>query len=352
MGRPPSGVTTVSIVILAMVVHGPVSGSPTAVSKEHPTCFGEAATVVGTNRSDHLRGTPGTDVIVGLGGADYIKSFAGNDLVCAGPGPHANGYMETIQLGPGADRFRGGPGKDFVRGAGGGDLLYGGKGNDWLTAMSGPDELWGGSRHDIFEPGPGADQIYGGRWRDTVFFEDAQRPLHVDLRTGRARGEGRDSLTGIENVHGVFGWPNQLIGDSGPNWLFGGAGAEVLRGLGGDDHLLGDGGRDRLRGGAGFDYAVVSNDIYRIHVDLADGTFRELDSTYRLFGIEGVVGGNARDHIRGDDGDNVLLGGRGTDWLRGRAGDDVIKGGVGRDDLYGGRGVDRCRSGATTHACE
>jgi hypothetical protein len=39
-----------------------------------PSCFGHAATKVGTRRDDRLRGTEGPDVIVGLAGRDTRSS--------------------------------------------------------------------------------------------------------------------------------------------------------------------------------------------------------------------------------------------------------------------------------------
>lgn len=321
-------------------------------NKNKPKCFGERATIVGTNRSDRLRGTPQDDVIVARGGADDIKSRAGNDLICAGRGPHANNLLETIYMGPGADRLKGGPGKDIVRGSGGRDVMFGGMGNDILQGMSGADELWGGSRHDLLYPGPGPDAVYGGRRRDTVSYEEVEAPMEVDLALGRARGEGYDILSGVENVHGSTVYENVLIGDDGPNWLVGGDPSEVLRGGGGNDHLAGNFGRDQLRGGPGFDVAVATFLTYRVHVDLLDGTFRERGHLYRLFSIEGVLGSNDNDRIRGDAGDNLLNGRRGNDRLRGRSGDDTLKGKKGADDLYGGRGHDRCLNGASRHDCE
>ena len=50
------------------------------------TCNGLAATIVGTEDDDELRGTTGDDVIVGLGGNDRILGGDGNDTICGGDG--------------------------------------------------------------------------------------------------------------------------------------------------------------------------------------------------------------------------------------------------------------------------
>ena len=40
-------------------------------------CFGQAATIVGTEGDDVLKGTDGADVISGLGGTDVIDGLGG-----------------------------------------------------------------------------------------------------------------------------------------------------------------------------------------------------------------------------------------------------------------------------------
>jgi Ca2+-binding RTX toxin-like protein len=62
-----------------------------------------------------------------------------------------------------------------------------------------------------------------------------------------------------------------------------------------------------------------------------------------------LTGGNGKDSLYGDDGDDVLRGGHGKDLLDGGIGNDELHGGTGKDsldggegndDLYGGRGKD------------
>jgi uncharacterized delta-60 repeat protein len=107
-----------------------------------PRCGGRKATVVGSAKSDKLKGTKKADVIAGLGGADTIKAVAGNDVVCGGGG------RDMIQLGKGRDRafgeggpdrILGGPGKDQLLGAEGSDLLSGGPGRDVCNGGAGRD---------------------------------------------------------------------------------------------------------------------------------------------------------------------------------------------------------------------
>src|SRR5688500_16896443 len=51
-----------------------------------PECFGEEATIVGTNGPDNLEGTAGNDVIVGGGGDDVINGNGGDDRICGNDG--------------------------------------------------------------------------------------------------------------------------------------------------------------------------------------------------------------------------------------------------------------------------
>ena len=107
----------------SLVVRLQGSASTTATPQPAaPTCHGKAATIVGTDGKDRLKGTRKADVIVALGGNDVVKGLGGNDVVCAGDG---------------ADRVSGGAGKDLLYGEKGKDRLVGGSGNDRL--VGGPD---------------------------------------------------------------------------------------------------------------------------------------------------------------------------------------------------------------------
>ena len=50
------------------------------------SCFGEPATILGTDGDDEIELTPDRDVLVALGGNDRIERASGTDLVCAGDG--------------------------------------------------------------------------------------------------------------------------------------------------------------------------------------------------------------------------------------------------------------------------
>jgi RTX calcium-binding nonapeptide repeat (4 copies) len=116
---------------------------------------------VGTEGNDTIRGTPGRDVIVGLGGDDEIYGLGEDDVVCGGPGD---------------------------------DVIWGGAGND---------RLFGGDGHDLIDAGPGNDTSDGGPGdRDGATFWDASAPIAASLVTGTATGEGSDTFTNMEELHG------------------------------------------------------------------------------------------------------------------------------------------------------
>ncbi len=129
------------IAVLAAAMVGllqPGAAADGAVASQ--TCFGQTATIVGTDGDDVLTGTDGDDVIVGLGGTDTIYPRAGDDRVCAGPNPVRFGAdgapvyevvgpdpRTSTDFGAGVDLVDGGPGLDRItEGFGEGDRVYGG----------------------------------------------------------------------------------------------------------------------------------------------------------------------------------------------------------------------------------
>jgi Ca2+-binding RTX toxin-like protein len=100
------------------------------------------AVFVGTDKSETLNGTSGTDIVFGLNGQNTISGNAGNDLLCGGNS---------------GDAISGGNGNDIVDGEKGDDAINGGDGNDILRGGSGNDTLTGGAGADFFSGGSGVD---------------------------------------------------------------------------------------------------------------------------------------------------------------------------------------------------
>ena len=221
-------------------------------------------------------------------GHDTVKALVGDDLVCGGSG------NDRVYGGPGFDVLHGGAGDDQLRGQDGGDDLWGQAGNDALNGGSGFD--WAsfadapvgvqadlsmgyatgdgtdtliridglvGSHHDDllvgdagqnkFEGLEGDDAIDGGGGPvDAVTFSFANGPVVVDLTADTASGEGNDSLTGIESVHGGS-FNDTITGDANTNFIEGGAGNDTISSLDGDDYLSGGVGDDTIDSGSGTD---------------------------------------------------------------------------------------------------
>ena len=139
--------------------------------------------IVGTDKSDFLRGTAEHDRIFGLDGADYLDGLAGDDFLSGGNG---NDYL------------KGRNGDDIIEGDAGNDLIQGGKGADVLRGGDGRDRILGGNGADTIDDGAGNDVLFGGRG-DDVFL--AANPGY-DLFTG---GNGSDSYVYELNSDASFG---------------------------------------------------------------------------------------------------------------------------------------------------
>ncbi len=264
----------------------------TATAK--PSCLGKPATIVSSKPK--IVGTKAPDTIVALGsGAHTISGLGGNDRICGGTGD------DRIDGGKGVDRLDGGDGNDSVTGSKGPDSLSGGAGDDYLDGAQGSDEIDGGEGNDTLagdkgndrldggdgndsidggpgddpalEGGDGTDTVIGGTGidkadggpgdgdvvrgdagtdtldggpgaRDIVSYESATRGgIVVSLSSGRATGDGHDTLAGFEDV---VGSPqgDDISGDSGSNRLDGGVGDDKLDGAGGDNEAFGGPGSD------------------------------------------------------------------------------------------------------------
>lgn len=73
-------------ICLLLLIGGPPIAVVVAQESRTPTCFGQPATIVGTNGDEWLDGTEGDDVIVALDGDDSIAGNGGRDLLCGGRG--------------------------------------------------------------------------------------------------------------------------------------------------------------------------------------------------------------------------------------------------------------------------
>jgi Ca2+-binding RTX toxin-like protein len=110
-------------------------------------------TIVGTAKSDHIKGSKGNDVICGMGGNDKIRGNGGRDI---------------IDTGSGNDRVTGAGGGDAVAGLAGRDRLYGNAGGDRVGGGAKADRLSGGASRDRINGGAGRDRLVGSARHDRV----------------------------------------------------------------------------------------------------------------------------------------------------------------------------------------
>jgi Ca2+-binding RTX toxin-like protein len=99
-----------------------------------PPCRPTEKTIIGSERSDRLKGTRKADLILAFGGNDRADGKSDDDC---------------LVMGDGHDRAEGGSGDDWILGERGKDRLKGERGDDRVRGGSGRDEMWGGRGRDL-----------------------------------------------------------------------------------------------------------------------------------------------------------------------------------------------------------
>ena len=386
------------------------------------TLRGEAGsdTLLGDGGSDVIEGGDGDDEIWGGGGDDTLSGGSGADLVryrdaigsvsvnlVTGDAQDGFGSADVLS---GLEHVDGSDFSDNITGDGAGNRLFGFDGNDTISGNGGADTILGGAGNDSLSGGSGNDQIWGeagddtidgGAGTDLVRYRGATSGLVVDLILGTVSGEGRDLLSGIENIDGsdqadLFigsSAVNVLSGFGGADTFIGGAGNDVLSGRQGGDRYefsagdgydvvndLGDGsGTDRvvfhdyyarnatiirqnpaneailISFGATGDAVVLANTLNAGHsgaieqIEWADGTVWTHADLIAALGQQGVVDSTGPTHqdnlLNRTSGDDVTDALGGNDLVRGLGGDDSLSGSDGNDTLIGGEGNDTLRGG-------
>jgi Ca2+-binding RTX toxin-like protein len=143
---------------------------------------------------------------------------------------------------------------------------------------------------------------------------------------------------------------NVLEGTNDMDSIFGNGENDTLLGRGGQDFLTGGLSDDHMDGGGGDnDFAVYTDALGPVNVNLRTGMATGERGTDTLVRIENLDGGFFDDVLRGDfranfingnAGDDSIFGDGGDDFLFGSDGDDVIEGGKGVNFLDGGDGSD------------
>ena len=190
--------------------------------------------------------------------SDYDGTFSGGAFgvfkITVGMDYSGTNGDDTILGSTKTDTLRGNKGNDEIYGYDFNDKLYGGIGNDTLKGGTGNDTINGGSGNDLLIGGVGKDKLIGGSGKDTAIFSSKSNVVYLSTTKRQNTKDGKDILTGIENVNGGAG--NDVIyGSKGSNILNGGKGNDLLSGGSGKDKLIGGKGKDifKLSKGKGYD---------------------------------------------------------------------------------------------------
>ncbi|MBN1604604.1 MAG: hypothetical protein JW915_23550, partial [Chitinispirillaceae bacterium] len=252
---------------------------------------------------------------------------------------------------------------------------YLGEGDDFFDGSRTDSTLsvYGQSGNDTLRGGSAVDTLVGGDGSDTADYSGLYNNVGaiVNLSAGRADDDGNgsvDTLTGFENVKGSD-FDDTITGNNGNNIIIGLGGNDYIDALGGDDLIYGNAGDDTIIGGegddfidggagsdslngfAGQDIIFFSGATIGINLELENnstGTVNEdgTGSIDTLLNVDGAVGTEFFDYMRGNDSDNEFHGRGGDDVLRGNGGNDIIDGGEGIDLVEGGTGEDLLLGGA------
>ncbi|WP_159083669.1 calcium-binding protein [Nocardioides terrigena] len=294
----------IGLLVPLAVVGAMGAGAPAHAAEQ--SCDGRPATIVATVPTTWpiipVVGTPGDDVIVGTSGHDRIDGAGGNDVIC---------------------------------GLAGGDHLTGGEGDDRLFGgLDGDYDVDNGYPGDLLVPGPGNDHVDIGvdlqslnLWEgdpvdglDRISYADSAAGVTADLATGRATGEGRDTIV-VGGAFGVIGSPfdDHLTGTDEMNFFKAGAGADTIVAGDGDDVIWPD---ETIPA----DGAPEDRDV----VEAGDGRDR-----ISFSGGDAVDAGPGNDHVFGSsEARGSVSGGTGRDWLHIEgSGAMAVRGGAGNDHI-------------------
>src|SRR5690606_15573287 len=285
-------------------------------------------TLAGGSGTDSVVGGDGDDLILFTSGnfRDHVDGGAGRDILDAtaqsNPGQVVNfltgemtGYTGGATLSvSGIEVYRDGSGGNTIHNSSvAGMGIYGGAGDDTIHS--------GNSSLETLDGGAGIDLL------DTRLFNG---DYEVNLVTGLTNWVG-ESFTNFENI--ITGDGNDTVtGTAGANEISTSGGNDGVYGGSGDDTLEGGAGADTLNGGGGFDVASYAGSSAAVDVRLNLGTGSSGDGQGDILSnIEGLIGSDYGDILKGNAGANLL---------DGRAGDDNLSAGGGNDTVYGGTGGD------------
>ena len=240
------------------------------------------STWLGTNGDDKVQSAEGDDSLWGNDGNDHLDGGVGADFIDGGAG---NDFLSDPA---GLNNIDGGAGNDVIMAGNGTDNLLGGPGVDAIFGASGTKTVNGGTGDDLVLTGTGADDISGGPGMDWLEGGDGNDLFSGDERAAFALNQGEDDV------------------------FIGGKGDDKYLGEGGTDIAVIGEGNDTYVGGLGFDFATYVRDPLPAFGDLSlppavagavagAGGGGLANPRDRFSRVEGLSGGAADDHLRGDN---------------------------------------------------
>ncbi len=286
-------------------------------------------TVTGTNGDDRrqLVGLDaGNDTYNLLGGDDQAEGGIGNDKYNGGDGFDRLSFRETT-FNNGDSAFRGidvnmvtlkvkdcWGGTDTlvsieeVMGSRFADVFLGASGEDQFGGLAGADEFDGGGNSN--------DKVvyYDDVWQGGRF------GIVANLTAGTIRG-GFGNIDTVKNIEWVLGtrFKDSFVGSANRDVFIGDAGVDSYDGKG---NPADSGEGDRIQ----FNWTFSDRDQTGIKVDLSKASGQIIDDGYgnteTCKNIEGIIGSNQNDSIKGDGADNLFAGADGKDTMTGGNGNN------------------------------
>jgi len=278
---------------------------------------------------------------------DNLNSYTFNAFEGEEGGFYEKGFVLSTTLNDneifgikGNNKITGGLTTDIIETYQGDDYIESGKGNDIIRAGAGDDYIDGGEHELEYEYAK--EWVYGGKYPmlgDTIAFDnfrvDRKTPndgVEVNLEEGYIKGEGNDTITGVENVIGS-NYKDDITGNSDNNIILSGDYSDVIRGREGDDELYGESGNDIISGNEGNDFIyggegsdTIDFDEAKngINIQLQTEEANELgkdegkswgEGEDYIYEIENIKGSKYNDLISGNKENNIIDGNEGTDTI-------------------------------------
>ncbi len=180
--------------------------------------------------------------------------------------------------------------------------------------------------------------VVAGGGNDTVELETANATTdYTSMGLAVASsGVDIDGGPGNDDLDGMTGFENSVLGDAGGDTLSGAGLNDTLSPGTGDDSIGGQGGTR--------DLIDFTPDTVGGTIDLASGTTLGADSD-TIAGTEDAIGTSLGDEITAVAAGSSLLGAAGSDTLNGNAGVDTLGGESGGDEIDGGGASDTLAGG-------